>query len=365
MTAVLGRTEALPENPSQNNHSEGADEERKAIGPKDVVRHAGQADASRRRRYTRTPQAGPLAISAEQVLLLRFLSQCRFLSLPQLARLAALPEKGARRRLRTLFDAGLVDVIPVSRVALAPPDAPNDASLLFGSAPNIYAPTAAGLKLASQEGRATGGGSARKAPVYGPRNGLFLAHELAVRDVRVWLEAVRRELGGVPQVTRWQVGPEATIGGGETDPTWSARPDAWFVCELTEGVRPVVLVGLAEVDRATERGDRHWGAKLAGYHALFEERDALTAATGYVNARVLVFTPTAHRRDRLAALLLELVQEARLPSDLVTRFWLAEHTALSRTDLTESVWRRPGIEALAPLVPSQMLPPKTSHVVPG
>lgn len=42
-----------------------------------------------------------------------------------------------------------------------------------------------------------------------------------------------------------------------------------------------------------------------------------------------------------------------------TRFWLAEHAVLGRKDLTEPVWRRPGVQALLPQVPSTIITAKT------
>ena len=61
-----------------------------------------------------------------------------------------------------------------------------------------------------------------------------------------------------------------------------------------------MLVGLVEVDRGTERGDRRWQEKLEAYAALFAG-GSLQAATGYRNARILVVTSDARRRDQLAA----------------------------------------------------------------
>ena len=112
--------------------------------------------------------------------------------------------------MRALFDAGLVDVLAVSRAALAPPGTPNDASLLYGSAPNVYALTARGLEALHRAGLADVPDEGRKRPAYGPRNSLFLAHELAVRDVRVWLELAVRENGY--ELERWQDGEAAAIG---------------------------------------------------------------------------------------------------------------------------------------------------------
>ena len=115
--------------------------------------------APRRRRYARSPsEASLVSLTPVRVQMLRYLAELRFLSLPQIARLCCpserrdLSEKSARRHMRALFDAGLVDVLPVSRAALAPPGAPNDASLLYGSAPNVYAPTAQALKLLCRAG---------------------------------------------------------------------------------------------------------------------------------------------------------------------------------------------------------------------
>lgn len=315
----------------------------------------GESDnAVRRRRYTRTPLAGPLILTAEHVAILRFLAECRFLSLPQVASILGVVEKNARRRLRVLFDAGLVDVIPVSRVALAAVDAPNDTSLLFGSAPNIYSLTTGGHKAIVHEELAREN-VGRKSLSYGPKNGLFLAHELAVRDVRVWLEVLRRSAGLGAHISRWEVGKEAWINFGDPARNTTVRPDAWFAYELTGDARPLVLVGLAEIDRGTERGERHWWAKINGYQQLFDQQNALKAATGYIKARVLIFTPNIQRRDRLAETLIELVQQFNQPYELLTHFWLAEHSVLSGNDLTAPVWRRPGVSALLPLVSPKVL----------
>lgn len=275
--------------------------------------------------------------------MLRWLAEMRFLSLPQLARLCCpserrdLSEKSARRHMRELFDSGLADVLPVSRAALAPPGAPNDASLLYGSAPNVYAPTTQGMKLLLRADLIGDEMLKRLPPSYGPKNSLFLAHELAVRDVRVWLELSARS-GGC-EVERWRDGEEAVIKLDR--PPFSVRPDAWFAYRMGK----VVLVGLVEVDRGTERGDRRWGEKLEAYSALFEGREALAAATGYVNARVLAFCPGARRRDSLAALI----------ADRAGRFWLGERNVLSYFDMAAPIWRRPGYDGAWPLVPAETL----------
>ena len=280
--------------------------------------------------------------------MLRYLAELRFLSLPQLARLCCpaerrdLSEKAARRHLRALFDAGLVDVLPVSRAALAPPDAKNDAALLHGSAPNVYVPTKEGIRLLCRAGNVGEEQAVRPAPSYGPRNTLFLAHELAVRDVRVWLEEICRRSGH--ELESWRDGKAALIDLGRIGTSQVVRPDAWFALRLSISEKRTVLVGLVEVDRGTERGDRRWKEKLDAYGLLYSGT-TLREVTGYVNARVLVVTPCVHRRDRLAAFI---GQEG---CALAPRIWLAERSVLSRTDLGEQSWRRGDDSFLHPLVP--------------
>ncbi len=286
-----------------------------------------------------------------RVEILRFLAELRFLSLPQIARLCCpsarqdLSEKNARRHMRALFDAGLVDVLPVSRAALAPLGTPNDASLLYGSAPNVYCPTAPGLEALYRTGLIEKELLKRAAPNYGPKNSLFLAHELRVRDVRVWLETAAKVLGGGQKVLRWQAGSDAALEAGASR---TVRPDAWFVYSLGRREnREAVLVGLVEVDCGTERGDRRWQEKLAAYESLFSG-EALRAATGYVNARVLVITPDEKRRDQLAQLLFSR-SETTAP-----RFWLARQELLLQPGLACADWRRPGRSVLEALITTNL-----------
>ena len=313
-------------------------------------------DPARRKRYARSAsQAACVSLTPVRLEILRHLAELRFLSLPQIARLCCpsgrqdLSEKSARRYMRALFDGGLVDVLPVSRAALAPPGAPNDASLLYGSAPNVYAPSAWGLETLWRAGLTDRPEAGRKKAAYGPKNSLFLAHELAVRDVRVWLETVTR--AGGHGLERWKDGEAAAISLDRERTPYQVRPDAWFALRLGKAV----LVGLAEVDRGTERGDRRWREKVEAYHSLFSDRARLSAATGYVNARVLVFTTDHKRRDALACSIQKSAGELRLPPALLDRFWLVGPEALVHPDLTGHRWRRPGSDALRPLVSSEAL----------
>lgn len=246
-----------------------------------------------------------------------------------------------------------MDVLPIARAALAGPEAANDETLLHGSAPNVYVPTALGLEALHRAGWIDGERRKMALPKYGPRNSLFLAHELQVRDVRVWLEECAQQSVGEQQVLKWVDGQDASLPfeGG------CARPDAWFVYQLKAGVPPTVLVGLVEVDRATERGDRHWSQKVAAYAGLFAS-GALKEAIGYHRARVLVVTPSQERCDVLLQIIETLCETQRLPLETRERFWLTRRLSqeVSKKLLTLPFWRRGGHSGFSPLI--NLLPEK-------
>ena len=298
----------------------------------------------RRSRYVRDPR--PAVLTPVGLKLLETVTAYRIVSLPQLVRLNELSPKAGQRAMRTLFDAGLVDIVAAPRAALAEPENPNDASLLFGSVPNIYLPTRAGIRLMEAHGLAN---PLEAPPGYGPKNALLIRHELGVRDVRIWLElAARRHPCQVMNL--WHDGPEAAIDLGRTQAPKIVRPDAWFVYRLGEhDGREAVLVGFLEVDRATERGERRWSEKLAAYRVLLSS-PRLREVTGYVRARVLVVCPNEARRDGLADLIARNAEPA-----VAERFWLAEGTALGRSDLSSAIWHRAGSQA-----PHSLLPPAMS-----
>ena len=302
------------------------------------------APARRRFRYVRDPRSAVLTPASLR--LLEYVAAYQLVSLPQLVRLDVLSSKGTQRAMRTLFDAGLVEIVAAPRAALAEPGDTNDASLLFGSVPNIYSPTRAGTRLLDAHGLTV----AQEAPPgYGPKNSLLLRHELGVRDVRIFLELAARQHPG-QAVKTWHDGAEAVIDLGRTQLPRTVRPDAWFVHRLGEqDGRETVLVGLLEFDRATERGERRWSEKLIAYRSLFFG-PRLQDVTGYVKARVLVVCPDHRRRGQLADLIAEKAEPL-----LAQRFWLAARAGLDAPDLTLPVWQRPGRQALLPLVPSALL----------
>jgi len=296
----------------------------------------------RRRRYTRQPLQRVFALTPQKGALLQTVAEYGVVSLPQLAALIGPSAKSVRRHLRELFDAGLVEVIAVPRVALVEPARGlNDPSLLYGSAPNLYTVTRVGL-LALKEL-----GLTEDAPIrgerYGPRNWLFLAHELLIRDVRVWFELSARA-HEEHELEVWRDGAAARIDLGEAGQLY---PDAWLVYRFGERR----LAALLEVDRGTERGGNRWKEKLAAYEVLYQE-GRLKAAVGYHKARVLVVAPDARRRDQLAASIAE-----QAAADLARRFWLADRSILDRPDVHRVGWRHGDDTLLKPLLSPALVSP--------
>lgn len=294
---------------------------------------------ARKRRYAREPVSGPVALAGPKAELLGYVAGFAPVSLPQLALLVGLSPKATRRHLRVLFDAGVVELLPAPREQLA---TPAGRAAHGGSAPNLYGPTPAGLRALRDAGLAEGTGSVRCR--HEPRGGYFLAHTLAVTDVRVWLVRCARRR---PEhaLERWCSGEEASVALPLGAPARALRPDAWFAYRLG----PTVLAAAVEVDRGTERGDRRWAEKAAAYGALFE-LGLQHQGTGYRNARVLVTAPDHRRRDGLTERIYRLA-----PPGLAERFWVTAHGTLGSADLEAVAWARPGVEGLHSLVPTGLL----------
>lgn len=272
--------------------------------------------------------------------LILFLAECQILTVPQLAGLTGMSRKAVQLHMRDLFDLGLVTRVGVPRTALADLDTPNDPSLLWGRAPIIYHLSKDGAKTLVEHGFVSKEDVA-VIPELGPKNALFLAHELQVRDVRVWLERLSRQY---PHrgVLSWNDGTKSVVG--------PARPDAVFVYQLGE----MTMVGLVEIDRGTERGLNRWREKFAQYQAVYHT-DAIAQATGYKVGRVLIICPDARRLENIAIILDRLLQtEPMLPD----RLWLTERSTLDTIDLAAPTWRlagKPGERR--PLVPPSVLRP--------
>ena len=301
------------------------------------------AASERRRLFARALPQHPL--TPHKLRLLRWVAQCRLLTVPQLAGLSDASAKSVMGHMRDLFDLGLVERAGVPRAALADVEADNVPDLLWGRAPTIYTLSREGAALLVQTGLVERE-AVKELPVYGPKNTLFLAHELGVRDVRVWLERCRRvhnHLG----VTRWTDGTRAIVSLGRDTYPREVRPDAWFLYAFQDAV----LAGFVEVDRGTERAPLRWQDKFAQYAALIVGQ-AIPQLTGQKQGRVLVVASTPPRRDTLAEHIATLLPGSGVPPD---RFWIGERRLLANADLRAAAWRVPGREGLVPLVSERFL----------
>lgn len=299
-------------------------------------------EASRRKLFERGAPEHPL--TPLTLSRLRLVAELQPLTVFQLADVVGCSERAARDTLRILFHHGLVARAGVPRAALAAPDEPNDARLLYGRAPTIYTLTRDGLHMLSATGRC--GKDEYAVPErYGPKNWLFLAHELGIRDVRGWLARVGRAYPAHPGLLSWAMGKVAWV---EMGPGQQVRPDARFAY----GLGGNTLFRFVEVDRGTERAPARWEDKFHRYMELLPDRERMREATGYEMGRVLVLAPDAHRREQLWEWLSGWTAGQE---DAQDRFWIAERTVLAGTDLDAQSWRVAGRTNLLPLVPVALL----------
>ncbi|WP_395143183.1 replication-relaxation family protein [Armatimonas sp.] len=325
--------------------------------------------ALRRGRYTPTLEV--VSLTRPRVRLLEDLAACRILTIQQIMYLSGLAKHSAQRHLRLLFDGGYIAVVPISRSALAGPGDPNDASLLFGSAPNIYVMTKKGLRYLEKAGLLAPEDALEVLPGYGPKNHLFLRHALLIKDMHIWLLMQSRRsqdsasTGNSASLVenhfeRWLEGQEATF----TLPTGGkgqrrVLPDAWFSYRFRFAPDPLVTLCLLEADRGTERGMRHWPEKVQSYVRLLYSGE-LQKQSGYEGGRIVVLTLDAARRDSLAARLQEMVKAQETHSGLeissfARRFWLVSREDLLSSDWISPVWCNLTHVGLVPfLTPAQL-----------
>nr|WP_246385449.1 replication-relaxation family protein [Armatimonas rosea] len=307
-----------------------------------------EAPRPRRKRFERCQEQGQrVQVTPRRLAILRYLAEQRVLTAKQLALLLPAPEKAIRGHTRALYDAGLLDVIAVSRLALTGSEAINDSSLLFGSAPNLYVLTRDGRNLLFEGGLISKEQRERQSPKYGPRNSFYLAHELAIRDVFVWLEQSRRIWESEP--AQWHEAKEAylTLPATQSTSACELHPDAWFQVGLGSLAPGRKLSAFVEVDRGTERGVTRWREKVLGYYGLFATPSLIPAVLGTTRTRVIVTVPDAVRRDSLAAQIGDITGE----SGIAQHFYLVVASDLSPSVWSAPLWQQPNQAALVPLLP--------------
>ncbi len=256
---------------------------------------------------------------------LRYVAECGILVSQQVARITGTGSSGIGKHLRTLYDHGFVERVPVPMATLLPESARRDPALMFTLGQDAYKPTRAGLDWLVTYGLADESWRKRRIPDFSAGNTYFLAHEVLARDVRVWLELCASTHGG--ECLDWRYGPEAHRS--------DVRPDAAFRFALPSGD---TFTGLVEADRGTERGEKWWWAKVAAYSEMPD--------SGQVEY-VVVVTLDEARRDRIAG--------HATGSGVARAFFCCVREDLYTGGMDLAVWRRPGLEGLHRLVPDKYL----------
>ncbi len=259
---------------------------------------------SRRRLFERSHPEH--ALTAHKLALLPAIGELELCTAGQLAAFLGVSEKSVRDHTLDLFHHGLLErtAIPV----------------LKGSSPHVHSLSRKGARLAEK----------RYVRPPGPTH---LPHELQIRDLRVWLERLKRQHGH-DGVSLWRT--DLALG--------RSKPDAVFVYHL-KGAK---LTGMVEIDRGTERSPARWQDKFRRYAEIMAG-SALKEATGQERGRVIVVAPTERRRDTIALVLAEMLRGERIQRE---RFWVTQQSTLGGRDLCAPLWRVPEQEGLLPLVPA-------------
>lgn len=212
-----------------------------------------------------------LTLRDRDVLIL--IGSCRYASAAQVARACFPNEDRARRRLRQLFDAGLISTI-----------------LYSSTAPNIVALTKRGLEELTVLAPAV----ASRIRLPGPLRLASLPHHLAIVDARLYAAGLGVLRGAL--LARFESG-SGSLAAELALPTWHVTPDALAEFKTPEGL----IVIAVEVDRGTETLKTIKG-KLDRYQGLADEDT--------IDALWLVVTSGPARQEHLATL----IDEAGLSS---------------------------------------------------
>lgn len=271
-------------------------------------------EATRRKRFVRAAEAEH-SITPIKMDMLAAIAACGYLSTPQAAAAMGMLDGAARKHLRDLFDAKLLDTIPV-------PGAVVGSTALM--APKVHVPTATGLGALSKLGM-LGEDSSRSRV----KEMSYLAHGLAVRDVFAWLARESRNNGHL--LERFEL--------SRIPPVHGVVPDAVFAYRVRDSGPRSLIAGFVEADMATERAlsgpaDR-WARKLEAYGTAYaeKERAAVIAATGYKNPRLIVVVPTAARADWLTR------RAAGSPAS--SRLRIAVRGDLKESGVDDLIWLSP------------------------
>ena len=169
-------------------------------------------------------KASPVVVTKRDVEVLTLIGLCKFMTTAQVARAIFPSEDRCRRRLRRLFDAGLVAV-----------------TLGDSASPNLYSLTKQGVAAVADHDLAV----VPRLRLAGSIRLSAAPHALAVVDVRLYLAALEEH--GEGELLAWESGSSGLAReAGLVD--CRVEPDALVELRLGEGVRRVAV----EVDCGTE-----------------------------------------------------------------------------------------------------------------
>lgn len=286
---------------------------------------------SRKKRLCRSSTPNGLSLTQRDIGVLAALARHRLLSGEQLRRLVlGCGASRARRRLRALYDHGLVDRVSV--VAEPTRNIP----------PFLYMLSNCGKELLEEQGITS------SLPTGRDRGLRFVRHRYLVNEFFVTLtEAVGRLQGSV-RLRDWRHEQELKVAGddgrGEVERVvhpslpepMSFLPDAYFELEVGPGRS---LAYFLEMDLSTH-GHRIWRQRARLYTAYSDPMTGLFRRRfGRETFRLLIVTPRDWRGRSRCDNVLATIVETIGPSDL---FLGAPITEVSASAVLGGVWRRAG-----------------------
>lgn len=301
----------------------------------------------RRKRFEPSEPEHNVMTQIKRKILLQ-VAECWFLTTPQVASMMGISEQATRNHLRDLLDMQYLEGRGVDRSTLASPDEANDHHLLGGRAPTVHVPTPVGFTWLVHH-KYMRRADVREAPNIGPKNKLFLPHEVQARELQIWLTQVHKAHPDHDGVQWAKYGTDTWINLGKDHYPMEVRPDATLVYHFENAGMAVFL----EVDRDTETKRKTWEDKFREYEALFQTT-LIHEITGFKTARIIVTAPDAPRRDWIARILNDMYQDTTMPPN---RFWLVTESDLKIpkqapksteyqkyvADLSTRIWRVPDI----------------------
>ena len=284
---------------------------------------------SRRSRFVRTPEQSPMILQDRDIEILEVLYQYRFLTTTLISDLFFNSKSKALRRLRQLYDNGLV-----ARVFRP---------VVVGSAEIIYCLDNHGVSILARHLGIDRGEIDWSRRSFARLKSLFLDHALEISRFRVAMNLAVRDDPGL-ELLFWKYDNELQtknergilISDKVTDPDNLARkirvtPDAFFGLSTPKGRTYFLL----EADLATE-DHYQFKKKIQGYLRYYVDGH-YQSKYGYKAFRVLT-TTTTRRLPNLA----RITQKAVIDKRLQAIFYFADRDHIAPGSLLAPIWHAAG-----------------------